>query len=106
MAEKTRKFAPPAAAKKTNGKKEATASAAKKAVKADGAARTHFTDEQVITVVAKENPYNEGSKAAATFALFAKAKTVGKFKELAADKTKYEAGYLRYSSRDGHIKVK
>jgi hypothetical protein len=112
MAEKTRKFTPPAAAaaKKTNGKKEAAASvakpAAKKVVKADGTARSHFTDEQVINVVAKENPYNEGSKAAATFALFARAKTVGKFKELAADKTKYEAGYLRYASRDGHIKVK
>jgi hypothetical protein len=104
MAEKTRKFTPPAAAAK---KTATTKPAAKKVAKADGAGRTHFTDEQVITVVAKENPYNEGSKAAATFALFAKAKTVGKFKELAAaDKAKYEAGYLRYASRDGHIKVK
>jgi hypothetical protein len=105
MAEKTRKFTPPAAASKKPAASVAKP-AAKKVVKADGTARSHFTDEQVINVVAKENPYNEGSKAAATFALFARAKTVGKFKELAADKTKYEAGYLRYASRDGHIKVK
>jgi hypothetical protein len=62
--------------------------------------------EQTITVVAKENPYKVGSKAAATFELFAKAKTTSKFLELAAaDKSKYEVGYLRYSSRDGYIKL-
>jgi hypothetical protein len=62
--------------------------------------------EQTITVVSKENPYKPGSKAAATFELFRKAKTTSKFLELAAaDKSKYEVGYLRYSSRDGYIKL-
>ena len=62
--------------------------------------------EQTITVVSKENPYKVGSKAAATFELFRKAKNTSKFLELAAaDKSKYEVGYLRYSSRDGYIKL-
>ena len=61
---------------------------------------------QKIIVIAKENPYKVGSKAATTFDLFSKAKTVAKFLELvASDKEKYVAGYLRYSSRDGYIKL-
>ena len=91
-------------AKKAVVKAEKPAKKSAKAASNGGGSR--FTDDMKITVVAKENPYNPGSKAANTFTLFAKAKTVGKFKEMAADKTKFEAGYLRYSSRDGYITVK
>ena len=64
------------------------------------------TDDRAIVVVAKSNPYKEGTKAFKTFALFAEAGTVSKFLDLArADKANFEAGYLRYSSRDGYIKI-
>lgn len=62
--------------------------------------------DQKITVLAKTNPYKEGSKAHATFELFAKAKTVAGFKELVAAKPgSFDPGYIRYSARDGFIKV-
>jgi hypothetical protein len=110
--EKTKKFAAPTAVKKSTAKAEKTATPAKVKVatkKSTDAAPTRagkFTDAAIITVVAKENPYREGTKAYATFTLFAKAKNVEAFKKVAADKTKYEAGYLNYASRDGYIKVK
>ena len=104
---KSKKFAPPAG---TPSKKAAPTVAKQhksEATRVGHAPRAGaFTDDQVITVVSKENPYRVGTRAAATFDLFAKAKTVGKFKELAADKERYEAGYIRYSSRDGYIKIK
>lgn len=62
--------------------------------------------DQKITVVAKESPYKPGSKADVTFALFAKAGTVAGFKALVAKHPdRYDAGYIRYSARDGYIKV-
>ena len=62
--------------------------------------------DQKITVVAKASPYKPGSKADETFGLFAKAKTVAGFKELVAlNPSKYDAGYIRYSARDGFIAV-
>lgn len=63
-------------------------------------------DGMAILVVAGENPYKAGTKAAATFDLFAKAKTVGAFKALVAKAPQnYDGGYIRYSSRDGYIKL-
>jgi hypothetical protein len=110
---KSSKFAPPAGAAKKSAKNAKVAVDTKvKAVvkeKAPRAAATGvggFDDAQTITVVAAENPYREGTKAFNTFGLFAKAKTVGKFREMSADKAQYETGYIRYSSRDGHIKIK
>ena len=62
--------------------------------------------DQKIVVVAKASPYKPGSKADETFALFAKAGTVDGFKALVAKNPgKYDAGYIRYSARDGYIKV-
>ena len=95
-----RKFASPAAVAKKTAK-------VVKAAKKTAGSSNRLNDEQTITVTAKENPYAKGSKAFNTFALFVKAKTVGAFKKLAgADKDKYEAGYVRYASRDGYIKIK
>lgn len=84
----------PAKAKKTATPKAPAADAAKK-----------------IVLVAKANPYREGTKAYATFELFKTAKTVGEARAKAeaaggsGAAGKYDIGYLRYASRDGHIKL-
>lgn len=67
-------------------------------------------DTAKITVAAEyakgPTPYKAGTKAEATFLLFRKAKTVAEFRALvAANPSSYDAGYLRYSSRDGFITV-
>ena len=91
----------------TNEDKEMSKEKAKKAPKAKktgGGTRSHIADDTKIKVVAKENPYREGTKAHATFALFGKVDTVGEARKK-ADSAKHDLGYLRYSSRDGHIKL-
>lgn len=57
-----------------------------------------------ITILTDGNPYKPGTKAHATFALFAKAGTVAKFREMVAKAPdSYDAGYVRYAARDGFI---
>ncbi len=57
-----------------------------------------------LTVLAKENPRREGTLGAKTFALYAKAKTVGEFRELCKERGG-DAGYLHADIRAGHIKI-
>lgn len=69
-------------------------------------ADVRFGDDQRIKAQA-ENPYREGTKAHATFALLAKSATVGAFKASAAKSPdKYDVGYLRYAARDSYLTVK
>lgn len=93
-------------------KKEAPAAKAAKEPKAKGngealaaarAARASKNDSQKIKVLAKTNPYREGTKAANTFDLFKEynGKTVGDVRAAATDD--HDLGYLRYASRDEHI---
>lgn len=96
----------------------AKAPAAKPATKAKGAPAPNTSGKRLsgqayngkvepgmsITVLADGNPYKPGTKAHATFALFAKAGTVAKFREMVAKAPdSYDAGYVRYAARDGFI---
>jgi len=76
---------------------------APKAKKAGGG--TRIPADATIKVLAKENPYKKGTKAYATFELFGKSKTVAEFREKASDKDRFDPGYIKYSSRDGYIKI-
>lgn len=74
------------------------------------APQAKVTDDRKIVMVTKENPYREGTKAYVTFDMFKRVGTVSAARA-EAEKTggsgakgKYDIGYLRYSSRDGHIK--
>lgn len=65
-------------------------------------------DMKTITVTYPEgrSPYKYGTKAWATFQLFRESKTVRDFRmKVAENPDRYDAGYLRYSSRDGYIKI-
>lgn len=96
------------AAAESNRSKPAPVATARTAPTARKAASNNpkLGDGQKITVVAKANPYKAGTKAAATFDLFVKAGTVGGFKALVAKApSNYDGSYIRYSSRDGYIKI-
>lgn len=98
-----------AAAKTTKLAKKAEPKASAKgngeALAAAREARKSKNDGLKIKVLAKENPYREGTKAAATFDLFKahSGKTVGDVRAAATED--HDLGYLRYSARDGHISV-
>jgi hypothetical protein len=67
-----------------------------------------FDSSMALVIVASANPYRKGTKAHATFAMFTKAGTVAKAQALAKKAGrgaagKYDIGYLKYASRDGHI---
>lgn len=95
LAKKEAPAAKAPAAKKAAGNGEALAAAR--------AARASKNDAQKIKVLAKANPYREGTKAANTFDLFKEynGKTVGDVRAAATDD--HDLGYLRYASRDEHI---
>lgn len=87
---KTKKTLPPALAKAAEAKKAAASA----------------NDGKKLKVLAKTNPYREGTKAAATFDHFKafNGKTVGEMKE-ASDSDAHDLGYVRYAARDGHISI-
>ena len=85
------------------GKAKKAAKPALKVVKGEKAERVVKEDTRKITVLSKENPYREGTKAAATFDLIKKSKTVAAFKAGLTDA--HSAGYLNYAERDGFISV-
>ena len=92
----------PAAKKAAAPVKKAVA--AKKVAAKKGAAvggNTKYAPEAVITVMAKENPKREGSKAHKEFELYKKAKTVADYVRLGGT-----LGYLNYDASAGFIKVK
>lgn len=98
------KAAPAPKASAKDAKPKVAAAAPAKAGKKPAANKPNETAK--IKVIAKANPYREGTKAAATFDLFKTSATVGDFfKAVAKAPEDYDAGYLRYSSRDGHISV-
>lgn len=76
-------------------KSEKKAAPAKKADKAEKG-----PDTRKITVLTKENPKREGSKAYKTFGLYAKAKTVEDFIKAGGS-----TADLRFDEKAGHIKV-
>lgn len=101
-----------------NAKAPAAKPAAKPAPKAKGAPTPNTSGKRLsgqayngkvepgmsITILTDGNPYKPGTKAHATFALFAKAGTVAKFREMVAKAPdSYDAGYVRYAARDGFI---
>ena len=57
-------------------------------------------DTRKLTLVTKENPKREGSKAAATYELYKKAKTVQDFLDAGGSKAD-----IAYDVKAGHIKV-
>lgn len=87
---KTKKFAAPTASK-PNGKKEAAAAKATKTPRAASSkehtsTRSRLADDAKITILVKENPYREGTRAHASYEAIKKSKTVGAFKELCTGK--------------------
>jgi hypothetical protein len=98
----TPKFAAPAKAVPAS-KKNGAAPAKKATAEKKSGTGIRLSDEQTIKIVSATNPYREGTKAFATFELFKKSKTVADVKAKATDK--HDVGYLRYSSRDGYIKL-
>lgn len=88
-----------AVAKKA-GNPEALAKA--RAARAEAGAAPDTRKLKVLTEKGA-NPYRDGTKAAATFELFKKAKTVQDVKDAATDD--HDLGYIRYASRDGHISL-
>jgi hypothetical protein len=67
--------------------------------------------DQKIVINAKTNPYRPTTKAYVTFEMFKTAKTVVNARAMAdqaggsGTNGKYDIGYLRYASRDGHISL-
>jgi hypothetical protein len=96
MAKKPKKVATP----------EVEAAAAEVAEQAIAVARSRgprgVAESAVITVLADTNPKREGSKAAATFALYATGMTVGEFCDLAG---KEATPNLVYDSKHGFISI-
>lgn len=103
---------------KASGDKAGLKDAAKKApvggAKAKGAGNTaaltaareqkaSANDAKKIKVLKKENPYREGTKAAATYELLRGCATVADAKAKAT--SDHDLGYIRYASRDGHISL-
>lgn len=92
-----KKVAPEATPAKRKGNPEALAKArAAKGPKAPDTRKLAIAAEH-----AKGNPYREGTKAAATFDLMKKHKTVASFLDAAGEE--HDTAYLRYASRDGYI---
>jgi len=98
------KFVHPESSKVSErGKAAAKGKAEKPAAKGETLRASAIADDKKIVIVSKENPYREGTKAFATFALMEKTKEVGKFR--AACNENHDANYVRYALRDGYIKL-
>lgn len=87
---------------KTSAKAEKPA-AAEKAPKAAGVRKDASS---TIKILVKENPYREGSKAAAAFELAKSTPNLGEFRAaLKANVESYEQGFIYFAKQSGYISV-
>lgn len=62
--------------------------------------RTRVDDQTKIMILDKTNPYKRGSKAAATFSLLKRSKTVGQYRaSVRRNPDKYQANYLTWCTK-------